>query len=370
MERRAERVPRVRLRRPLQAILAGLGAFAWALGGPAASEAAVPAEFFGMTAVEPTEADFAGMGAAGVGSYRVTVSWRGAQAEAGGSFDWASSDRNFRAVASNGLLPIPMLFGAPAFVTPDPSRIVPPVRNGTDRRAWREFVAAAVARYRPGGEFWVGNPDLDPGLAPEDWLIWNEQNARTFWRPKASPREYARLLRDSRMAIKGQDPDASLVVGGMYGYPRHPRSMSMPKFLKRLYSRRGMKRAIDGVSLHPYAGNLREVKKQLKLGRRTLRRAGDGRAEIWVGEIGWASGGDRRSALVKTKRRQARLLKRSYELLLAKRRRWNIRAAFWFTWRDYSSDSICKWCPKAGLLSRGSKPKPAHRKFTRLARGG
>ena len=52
-----------------------------------------------------------------------------------------------------------------------------------------------------------------------------------------------------------------------------------------------------------------------------------------------------------------------------KPRRWNLRAAFWFTWQDIPAASTpCDFCDSAGLLRLDGRPKPALRRFAQAAR--
>jgi hypothetical protein len=356
--------PRARAPHALLATILILLAGAMALAPTA--EAQVPRTFFGVSAVRPTPSDFEKMGELGTGSYRVEISWPSVQASRNGPFEWGGPDSRFRLAAAQGVRPTPIIFGAPAFVTGDAKHIRGPVEGKKQRRQWKDFAAAALERYGPGGTFWLQHPTLDPDLAPRDWVIWNEQNARAFWHPKASPKQYGVLLRNTRAAFDTVNPSARMIVGGMYGFPRHRKSMAAKKFLKRLYRQRDARRVIDGVSVHPYAPNMVGLKRQAKDARKIMNRAGDRRATLWVGETGWASAGPKKSFVVKNKKTQARLLEKVYRLFLVKRRKWRVGGVFWFTWRDYGGARICNWCPNSGLLNRRSKLKPAGEAFEAL----
>ena len=105
--------------------------------------------------------------------------------------------------------------------------------------------------------------------------------------------------------------------------------------------------------------------------RPVMRSHGDGRKGLFITEFGWgsqtrAAGGDRfeRGPAV-----QARYVKSAWEILLANRRRWNLRAAYWFTWRDIPAASTpCDFCDSAGLLGLDGEPKAALRRFAQVAR--
>jgi hypothetical protein len=357
--------PRLRTRRslclvPLLAALLALTAFA-------APASAVPRSFFGVSAVQPTPADFNRMGDLGIGTVRVEIAWGSVQPKRSSGFNWNAVDQRMRRAATFGVRPQPIVFGSPDYISGgDYGRVVAPVDKKSHRKAWKRFVTAAAQRYGPGGTFWLTSPTLDSKLAPGNWIIWNEQNARNFWHPKASPKEYATLLRLSREALDAAGPGLKITTGGMYGYPKKSTSTPARKFLQKLYKQRGAKKAIDAVSLHPYSSGIGGVKEQVKDARKVIKRA-DRNAGIVIGEIGWASGGQpKNNFLIKSKSRQRALLERAYRLFLDNRRSWNIRSVYWFTFRDNNEAEVCIWCPKAGLLSQKGKLKPSGKAYRGL----
>lgn len=330
---------------------------------PARADA--PPAFFGISAVQPTQADFRLMPQYGIGSFRLGLGWRGIQPTRKQDYSWGGADQQVRWATESGMRVDPYLFGTPTFVQKRGTKFIPPVRKRAHRRQWKAFVAAAVERYGPGGEFWQANPDL-VARPVRNWVIWNEQNAQTFWSPKADPREYAELVRLSRAGIDQVDPGGQLITGGIYGYPQNPKSMKAVPFMRKLYAKRGMVKAIDAISIHPYAPAIAGVKKQVRDIRKVARRAGDKRVGLLIGEVGWASGG-RKHPLTKSPAKQAKLLKRSYELFLAKRKAWRIQSVIWFVWRDYTGDEICSWCPEAGLLKAGGATKHSGKAYRAIA---
>jgi polysaccharide biosynthesis protein PslG len=357
----ARRAPARRLG-ALAACLLVAAIFAWPINARAAP---VPREFFGVSAVEPDASDFQRMGEARVGTYRVPVAWPGVQASANGPFNWSVPDREIAGAAANGVQPFPVLYGSPRFA--GRAALSPPLDSGRARKGWKRFVAAAVRRYGPGGEFWAENPQIPPKPVTE-WQIWNEQNAQHFWRRKPSPRRYAALLRLASAAIKGVDPSAGVVLGGMFGFPNGPRSIDLKDFLKRLYRVRSARKHFDAVAVHPYGGTLRLLRYQVHAARRIMDRNGDKAAPIWVTETGWSTNGPRKWPLVTTLNGQAKLLQRSFGLLLRRRSRWGIERVVWFAWRDFKQD-LCRWCGGAGLLKLNGDPKPAWSLFKGFTAG-
>jgi hypothetical protein len=348
--------------RRLSALAAGLLAAA-ILAWPADARAApLSREFFGVSAIQPNARDFERMGEARVGTLRVMLAWPHVQSSPNGPFDWSATDSEIAAAATNGVQPLPFLYGSPRFA----GRAVgaPPLGSATAREGWQSFVAAAVRRYGPGGEFWAENPQI-PARPVLEWQVWNEQNAQHFWRRKPSPRQYAALLNLTSTTIKSVDPSAQVVLGGMFGFPNGPRSIYLKDYLKRLYRVRSARKNFDAVAVHPYGGTLRLLRYQVQATRRIMDRNGDKAVPIWVTEMGWSTNGPRKWPLVTTPKGQAKLLQRSFGLLLRRRSRWGIERVVWFAWRDFKQD-LCRWCGGAGLLNLNGDPKPAWSRFKRF----
>lgn len=345
-----------RARRPLGLLV--LLAALLALAAPAGAAAKVPSSFFGISAALPTDHDFQRMGGAGFGAYRFGVDWRGVQQTREGGFNWAGTDANVRQAATNGMQPAPIMYGSPRFVTRSDTKLIPPTESRQDRKSWQGFLAAAARRYGSDGEFWQENPGL-PELPVRSWIIWNEPNARPYWRPKPNPRDYATLVAISDEALSDVDRSAKVVLGGMYGYPRDERSFPSVDFLRGLYRVRGIESHFDAINLHPYGGGVSSVKRQIAQARAAVRKAGDPSVSILIGELGWASDGPARSESVVGSSGQANRLRTALKLLLDKRRAWNIIGVHVYVWQDSESVGTCLWCPGAGLIDLGGKAKPA-----------
>lgn len=346
------------MRRPIQIVIA-VALLALLIPVTSAS-AKVPKGFFGITAFGPNAKDFRGMGKAGFGSFRFEVNWGAIQKTRKGAINWTYPDAFTRAAAENGMSATIVLYGTPRFVhKPGSGALYPPTNSKQNLRAWERFAHEAAKRYGPGGTFWAANPGLNQKPVRR-WLIWNEQNSRNFWRPKPSPRDYAKLVKVSDKAISKADPKAEIALGGMYCCPRDSRSQSASSFLKRFYKVKGIKRRFDVLSVHPYGSGVKAVKRQVADMRKVANRAGDRRAELLIGELGWASKGPARSESVVGAKGQANRLKQSLKMLAKKRKTWNVLGAYVYLWRDFDASlSACQWCPGAGLVKQNGKAKPA-----------
>lgn len=378
-----------RLRRRAAAALAGLALLA-SLSAVTAdrAEAKVPREFFGVVpSVPPTHLDMAQMNSMGVGTLRGLLVWPVVEPSPG-VYHWNYFDQLVAAAAQQGIRVFPTVYGTPDWANffdangECGSGCGP--QGDAARNAFANFVAAAVRRYGPNGEFWQssGGECAVPPLCPEEpaacgcnqplpvrsWQLWNEQNSPKYWWPEPNPGAYARLVAAAGGAIRSVDPAAEVVLGGMWGPLDTDAVIPTSRYLKRFYAVPGIEGAFDAVAVHPYSPTVAGVKEQMLLARRAMRKARDAGTAIWVTELGWASGGPRNEGLVKTPKAQARLLDKSFRYLLEKRKAWKIRGITWYSWRDASAqETDCAWCPRAGLRTVSGGKKPASRAFRKLA---
>ncbi len=338
-------------------VVALLATFALALPTSGAS-AKVPADFFGIFAEGPIEKDFKDMGDAGFGTYRVPINWSSIQQTRDGDYAWGQSDYGIYNAAKNGMRPVPVVYGTPRFVHKPADGLYPPTSKA-DLREWKDFTQALAARYSPNGDYFDAVPEIDQ-LPVKTWILWNEQNSKSNWLPKADPREYARVVENGAEGISKVDPKAEIVLGGMYGYPRDPKSMKAAKYLKKLYGVDGIEKHFDAVNAHPYGPDVASVKSQVGDLLSVMSKAGDGRAGMYLGELGWASTGPSRSESVVGRKGQAKRLRDGLNLLVKKRNAWNLGGVFVYVWRDFPDGQLaCLWCAGAGLVEEDGKAKPA-----------
>jgi len=346
---------------------------------PAQPASAVSREFFGIDPSSvPSEAEFETMGAGRVGTYRFQLFWPTIQPSPGGAYDWTVPDHQVENAALNGIELLPVPYGSPPFAASEFR--IPPLGSPEARQAWQQFLQATVERYGPGGEFWAQFQLEHPGAAPrpiKEIQIWNEVNSPKYYQPKPSVKEYAELLEISSEAISSSDPNAKILIGGMFGTPSTEGAIYSWKYLRRLYDVKGIKKHFDAVALHPYSPNLSGIEAQIELAREQMKKAGDRRTPVWVTEIGWGSAGTKGNQLIKTPQEQAKLLKKSFKMLLKQKRKYKLKRVLWFTWKDPDdpdaddfSGAPCLWCSSAGLFDKDLTPKPAwdeYRKFTGAA---
>jgi hypothetical protein len=338
-----------------------------------------PSAFFGISPQTTLHrSDLSFMRRTGIGSLRFAIYW--SQSEpAPGVFDWRATDAFLIATSRYGFERLPIIWGSPSWATPTPrasrcrfaaarcSALQMPVHSLAQRRAWSKFLRALVGRYGPTGTFWKLHPEL-PNRPIRAWQIWNEVNDHRF--AEASVLDYVRLLRASAPAMRSVDPDARILLGGLYATPKIEPALDATTFLSRLYGYKGIKGLFDGVALHPYAFNPSLMAASITALRAVMRRHGDGHRDLYITEFGWGSqtraeGGD---GFEKGPAVQADYLKRAWAILLANRRRWHLRTAYWFTWQDIpAATTRCDFCDSNGLLSLDGLPKRALRRFAQVA---
>jgi hypothetical protein len=298
-----------------------------------------------------------------------------------GSFRWKPVDRLVGGGAARGIRSLPFVWGSPHWLSNSTAH--PPIDSAGGRRAWSNFLEAAVHRYGPGGEYWGRpyhrrfGPDAKP-LPVNAWQIWTEPNGKAYFKPEPSASRYATLLRISHDAIKHADPKARVVLGGLVGlrkwHGRTLKGIAAWDYLRRLYKIPGVKRDFDVAAVHPYAPNLKQLRKEMELVRSAMKAGGDKRRGLWITELGWGSApkGSGNSALDLNKgpQGQRRLLAGAFEMMLNHRRSWRVGRLFWYDWRDPSASATapCSFCESSGLLFHNRRPKPAYRAFTSFTR--
>jgi polysaccharide biosynthesis protein PslG len=343
---------------------------------------AAPEVTFGIHPQEElTESDLELMRDAGIEAVRGMVNW-GAVEPAPGTYDWTAVDASMRELGEHGIDPVLYLYGAPGWAAfmdgqdcvpggrPDCAALVP--RGDDTLEAFAAFARAAVERYGRDGDFWSEcGCDASPVTT---WQIWNEPNSPKYSAPDASPAAYAALLQVTSEAIRGADPDAEIVLGGIWGPRQRPGDRGLPalvpvgEFLDELYRFPGIEATFDAVAVHPYSPDVSGVLDQVDDARSAIEAAGDD-AALYVTEIGWASSGPPDSRLVTDEEGQAEMLSRTFSALEDRGRAFRLRGVFWYTWRDGTGAGICGWCTGAGLRTASGAPKPAWHAMTTFTGG-
>jgi Beta-galactosidase len=340
-----------------------------------------PKGFFGIvpqTGMTPTDARY--MKAGGIESVRVAVSWAAIQPKDKGGYEWSGLDQTVLVASNAGLRVLPFLYGTPRWLAGNWRTL--PVNNARQRAAWTAFLKAAVKRYGPGGEFWAEHSPsgiqyqtqyqtpANSSFPIREWQIWNEVNFFYFAYP-VSPTNYAKLVKLSGPAIKSVDPSAKVILSGLFGEPKATGARGMPAsdFLRALYKAPGIKSSFDGVALHPYAVDAESLEEMVEeLHQVTLEN--HDRPALYITEMGWGSQNDfNTDAFEQGIQGQVKQLNAAYAFLLENARRLNLKAAYWFSWKDLPGS--CAFCDSVGFFRAGPRfhAKPAWRAFVALTGG-
>ncbi len=305
----------------------------------------------------PGPVELARLGRGKVGTLRINLAWGSVQSAPNTPYDWSHYDPVIAGAARNGIRVLATVYSSPQWAEPTPE--YPPL--GRRLPQFEDFVRAAVRRYGSNGSFWREHPDL-PSLPVRDWQAWNEPNSPLFWKPRPDVDGYLHLLRAFSTTVRGVDPQADVLLAGLFPTPKG--GFDMPAFLRRLYAG-GAKPLFDAVSVHAYAATPQQALSAAEEARRVMNESGDAAARLWIGEIGWASGGQP-SGLTVGPQRQADYLTQTYELAAENRDRLGLDAVVWFALNDTPGPL---WPGHCGLFELDGHPKPSWGGLTKLTGG-
>jgi hypothetical protein len=252
-----------------------------------------PAAPIGMT-LHPRGADAATLGREfdlmaemGMTWVRMDVDWSVVEAQQS-RLDWTTTDAIVDLAAARGMKVLGVIAFSPAWSRASGTGAEPT----TDQYArpdqltsYANFARVVAERYTPRGV--------------HSWEIWNEPNTAKFWPPQPDANEYGNLFRAAADAIRGVDPGATLLIGGLGPQFEVPgREVAPADYLERLYDS-GAAQLADGVAAHPYTfpalpmdDNQRTVGgfKDLPALHTVMERHGDGGKKIWITEFGAPTG--------------------------------------------------------------------------------
>lgn len=345
---------------------------------------ALPKAFWGVVPqATPTLEQLKRLKRGGVSSIRVPVIWPVVQPVKNGVINWSGTDAQVENASLAGIDVLPFLVGAPPWAVPlvwvpGSGHSVKASRNlpvsGAAAGGWSRFVSAAVARYGPGGSFWIEHPAVPPHPI-RTWQIWNEENFEYFV-ARPNPAEYGRLVKLSYSAIKGADPGARVVLGGLFAHPQEADSARKPPlayfgtdFLAQMYAGTpGIKSKFQGVALHPYTGSYKRLLPDIEEVRQVLKVNHDAGKSLWITELGWSSQHPTRgNSFAKGLQGQATQLKGAFGILRSNQRKWHLQQVDWFSVDDQVG--ACNFCDGSGLFGKGFLPKPAWYAFTHFVGG-
>jgi hypothetical protein len=345
-----------------------------------ASAKGPPRSFYGVVPqTKVDDRDFQRMRAGGLGTVRHALAWTEIdRSSLPDDYDWSKFDAIVAGASRQRINVLPTVYSVPLWLAqfegcdgPQWACTITPPRSEFALGEWRAFLAAAVRRYGPGGEFWALHPDIPPRPI-RAWQIWNEPNSRTSYQPQPDVAHYGELLTAAAQAIRGVDPGAEVLLGGLWKYPMADSQGGIKgsTYLAQLYELPGLSAAFDGIAIHPYAARMAGVKAQVRRMIGIARAAGDDDVRAWITEVGWASGG-KAHPLNRGPAGQARRLEQAFRWLAAKRRPLGLRLVAWYAWCDLPRLEVRpEWWARTGLFRADPlDPKPAWESLVSLTGG-
>jgi len=242
-----------------------------------------------------------------------------------GTFDWTKADSSFSLFKNNNIHLLPIICYSTEWLDGKA-----PVTD-EERKAFASYAFELVKRYRNQIRYWE---------------VWNEPNAKFFWRDRPDPKDYTALLKETYTAIKKADPEAKVVGGVTAGTDLG--------FIRGMING-GAAEYMDVISVHPYQEQPPDSRHRwANLPRaRTIRslldRSGGRDVSIWYTECGWSTIGE------VTEEKQVENLVKYYVVTLAEGL---VEKIYWFNLTD--------WGPRGsstgghfGLAYQDHSPKPS-----------
>ena len=293
--------------------------------------------------------------AAGIGLVREQFSWSRMETSPG-HLDFSVYDHVVLTAAAAGMRVLPTLMDAPPWRSTAPAvgqahGFYPP----RDPQAMAVLAGLLVQRYGPLGTLWAAHPEVTP-MPIHSWQVWNEPNVVTWWASGPDPAQYVRLLSAVSEAIRGVDPTAEIVAGGL---PESAMGTPIAEFLDGMYAA-GARGTFDTLAIHPYAADVQGVMGILAAARAKLDARGDHDTPIWATEFGWATGGPP-VTITTSESAQARLLGDTIVAMQRARATLGLRGFVVFRWKDVEPNvgHPDVWAMHTGLLHKDDSAKPA-----------
>jgi hypothetical protein len=170
---------------------------------------------------------------AGARWVRIDINWAQIQSRGPSSYDWGAIDRVVQGATARGMKVLGIIAYTPSWARPAGASHT----YGPDPSTYANFAAKAVEHYS--------------AMGVHAYEVWNEPNWQNFWTPRPDPAAYTRLLKAAYPAIKGADPQATVLTGGTAPAPTDGTNYAPAEFLKAIYANGGGG-SFDAVSHHPY----------------------------------------------------------------------------------------------------------------------
>ena len=150
------------------------------------------------------------------------------------TYDWAMTDYIVDAARARNLQILAILLSSPPWAAYGYNPL--PTARPRTADLYATFAASAAARY--SGRI-------------SSFEIWNEPNGRMFFSPDPDAAFYTQMVRAAYIAIKGANPNATVVAGALGPTFDGDGTVHAINFLGQMYAA-GLKGHFDALSFHPY----------------------------------------------------------------------------------------------------------------------
>ncbi|MFD0462849.1 family 1 glycosylhydrolase [Microvirga aerilata] len=293
-------------------------------------------------------AEFADYAELGVAWVRTDFWWDLVQSGGPNSYNWSELDRMVAAANKYNIKVVATLHGTPDWIDSSGG-----MRADANILAYANFAKAAA-------EHFAGKV--------QHWQIWNEPNLRLYWHVQPDASDYTKTLKAANTAIKGADPSAFVISGGLSPAPETAGDhVGAVAFLDQMYAN-GARGSFDAVGYHPYSWPLMPDDsapwngwEMMETGiRQTMIANGDANTPVWMTEMGGPTSG-RTNAI--SQQRQADTIQQSYDL--ATGYSW-AGPIMWYTYQDRggSTSNAENWF---GLVGPNGERKAAYAAYQNIA---
>ncbi|TDL12163.1 hypothetical protein EUA04_04110 [Mycolicibacterium obuense] len=251
-----------------------------------------PASGIGMTLhlrgadAATVKKEFDLMAEMGVTWVRIDIDWSAVQSTKR-RLDWAQTDLLVNEAVAHQMNVLVMLGFTPAWARSSATQSLaePTHARPTDLAEFAKFAQLAAQRYAP--------------LGVSSWEVWNEPNTAKFWPTMPDADEYGRVFRAAATAIRGVDPRATLLIGGLS--PQYDGAVSETPpvtYLEQLYAN-GTAQLADAIAVHPYSYPYLPMDPaqpqeggfyDLPALQAVMASHGDGGKQVWITEFGAPTG--------------------------------------------------------------------------------
>jgi len=284
---------------------------------------------FGINGHIPNERELSMMERAGIRWCRMDFLWEINEPEKE-KFNWKIFDEVFANAKKHAVYPLPILcYNSPwgSKKSENGKGTVPDLNN------WIPNVKESVRKYKDFVKFWE---------------VWNEPNIG-FWTGTLD--EYAELLRATYKAIKEEDKEAKVAMGGTAGTDL--------RYIEELYKRNV---PFDIVNIHPYGyptAPEKYLENQINACRELMRKYGDEKKPIWITEYGWPNHIAPNGVDILT---QANYIVRAFVIALGA----GVEKIFWYDYQNgpdpyYNEHNF-------GIVYMGDIPKPCYVSLSTMTR--